>query len=123
MRVFRWTFFLFTQSPLRWNHGSSDGHFLLLLLLLLFLLHPTNFLGNSRQSRLLSLLSPSPSISCSVFVRENCPLLSGELSTDSRQSSDSYLLLLLLTTSFLWKQVCTGLYSRRILYQLYKLHK
>ena len=36
----------FTHGPQRWNHGSTDGLFLLLLLLLLFflLLHTTNFL-------------------------------------------------------------------------------
>ena len=34
--------FVFTHGPCSWNHGSSDGLFLLLLLLLL-LLHTTNF--------------------------------------------------------------------------------
>ena len=81
---------IFTHSPRRWNHGSTDGFFHLLLLLL----HTTNFmflLGTktpifklvwlSRQLLwLLSLLAPSLSISCSVFVwrtvhscPENCP--------------------------------------------------
>ena len=77
----------FTHCPQRWNHGSSDGLFLLLLLLLL-LLHTSNFPGNSRQSSdsylflLLLLLF--------YFQERFCPILSGELSIDSRQSSDSY---------------------------------
>ena len=70
-------FILFTHSPQRWNHESSDGLFLLLLL------HTTNFPGNSRQS--------SDSY---LFLLLLFPLmfLSRELSTDSRQSSDLYLL-------------------------------
>ena len=53
----------------------SVCHLVLLLLLHLLLLHTSYISGNSRQSS---------------FCPENCPLLSGELSTDSRQSSDSY---------------------------------
>ena len=49
--------------------------FFFLLLLHLLLLHTYYISGNSRQSS---------------FCLENCPLLSRELSTNSRQSSDSY---------------------------------
>ena len=92
----------FTHGPRRWNHGSTDGLFLLLLLLLL--LHTTKFLfilgteNTNFQTGLTFQATPvTPISSCSFsfyflecFCLENCPLLSGELSTDSRQSSDSY---------------------------------
>ena len=91
---------LFTHGPWRWNRGSTDGFFLLLRLLLL--LHTTKFvflLGTENtnfQTGLTFQTTPVTHISsCSFyflecFCLENCPLLSGELSTDSRQSSDSY---------------------------------
>ena len=72
---------LVTHGPHRWNCGSSHGHFLLLLLLLL-LLHTSNFPGSP--------VTPISSFSfyfLEHFFLENCPLLSGELSTDT---SDSY---------------------------------
>ena len=93
---------VFTHGPRRWNHGSTDGLFLLLLLLLL-LLNTTKclfLLGTENanfQTGLTFQATPvTPISSCSsfyfleYFCLENCPLLSGELSTDSRQSSDSY---------------------------------
>ena len=74
----------FTHGPHRRNHVSSDGN----CLLLHFLLHTTNFPGSP--------VTPISSYSFSFyflecFCPENCPLLSGEVSTNSRQSSDSYL--------------------------------
>ena len=92
---------LFTHGPRRWNHGSTDGLFLLLLLLLL---HTTKFLfllgtaNTNFQTGLTFQATPvTPISSCSFsfyflecFCLEKCPLLSGELSTDSRKSSDSY---------------------------------
>ena len=68
------------------------------------LLHTTKFLfllgteNTNFQTGLTFQATPvTPISSCSFsfyflecFCLENCPLLSGELSTDSRQSSDSY---------------------------------
>ena len=71
--VFRWTF-----SPS------------LLLFLLLLLLSTTNFPGNSSQSSNSYLFLLLLLLFLERFCLENCPLLSRELSTDSRQSSDFY---------------------------------
>ena len=69
-----------------WDHGPNMGALptpasvaawvFRWTFLLLLLLHTSYISGNSRQSS---------------FCPENCPLLSTELSTDPRQSSDSYL--------------------------------
>ena len=122
MWIFRWTFY--PQSPkvepwvFRWTFPPPS---------FLSFLSFFSFTPVTLQATPGSPVTPISSYSFSFyflqhFCPENCPLLSGELSPDSRQSSDSYLLLFLLTTSFLWKQVLTGLYSLGILYQLYKLH-
>ena len=84
--------FIFTHGPWRWNRGSTDGLFLLLLLLLL--LHTTNFLfllgtenANFQTGLTFQATPVTPISSCSFsfyFLKHFC------LSTDSRQSSDSY---------------------------------
>ena len=103
--LFQFLDILFTHGPLREERGSTDGLFILLLLLLLLLLLPTsNFLfligtENANFQNGLTFqatpVTPISSFSFSFyflehFCPENCPLLSGELSTDFRQSSDSY---------------------------------
>ena len=49
--VWRLKIHIFTHGPWRWNHGSTDGPFHLLLLLLLLLLHTTKFLFSLRYRK------------------------------------------------------------------------
>ena len=88
---------LFTHSPQRWSHGSTDWLFLLLFLLLHISSSFVSIRYNFQTGLTFQATPVTPVSSCSFslyflehFCLENCPLLSGEVSTDSRHSSDSY---------------------------------
>ena len=109
---------IFTHGPCQMEHWSSGGLFThspfqksifsqMEMLAHIWIIKPVRLPGNSRQSNdcYLFLL---------LFILFPLTFLSGELSTDSRKSSDSYLFLLLILfpLAFLSSELSTYFCSR-----------